>query len=62
MKYLKKNLTWNGNNTVTYFNERLYHFVPEMSNGSLTDIVTNFNVVAMVSAFLITGNVNISIS
>jgi len=44
----KKNVQWNdNNNTITYLNQKQWHFVPEMSNGTLNDTVTNLNAVAM---------------
>ncbi|KAG8256132.1 hypothetical protein J6590_076016 [Homalodisca vitripennis] len=44
----KKNVTYNDNNdTITYLNQKQWHFIPEMSNGTLSDKVTNLNVVAM---------------
>ncbi|KAI5633917.1 CD36 family domain-containing protein [Phthorimaea operculella] len=50
----EKNLTWvNENNTVTYYSEKTWHFVPEMSNGSLSDMVTTINpVIATVAYFM----------
>lgn len=41
------------NGTVSYDQIRTYHFVPEMSNGTLKDKVTSINVVAAVSIILI---------
>lgn len=38
------------NGTVSYNQIRTWHFVPELSNGSLDDRVTSVNVVAAVSA------------
>uniref|UniRef100_A0A1B6DPX8 Protein croquemort n=1 Tax=Clastoptera arizonana TaxID=38151 RepID=A0A1B6DPX8_9HEMI len=43
----KGNLTWNSNNTITYLNKKTWKFMPELSNGSLSDNITNINVVAM---------------
>lgn len=37
------------NGTVTFDQIRTWHFMPEMSNGTLDDKVTNVNVVAAVS-------------
>lgn len=43
----KLNLVWNSNDTVTFLNRKQWVFVQDMSNGSLSDRVTNLNVVAM---------------
>lgn len=43
------NLVWNANNTVTYEQRRTWHFVPELSKGTLDDQVTNLNVITLVS-------------
>lgn len=37
------------NHTVSYFNRRWWFFVPELTNGSLNDRVTQLNTVAIVS-------------
>ncbi|KAJ2950288.1 hypothetical protein O0L34_g11653 [Tuta absoluta] len=52
--HVRKNLTWiNENSTVTYYSEKTWHFVPEMSNGSLSDMVTNVNpIIATVAYFM----------
>lgn len=39
------------NDTVSYNQIRTWHFLPEMSNGTLEDNVTNVNVIAAVSYF-----------
>lgn len=41
--HIKANITWNANSTVTFYNERWWHYEPEMSNGSLSDMVTSIN-------------------
>lgn len=41
------------NHTVSYFNRRWWFFVPELTNGSLNDRVTQLNTVAIVSKMLI---------
>ncbi|XP_052868749.1 protein croquemort-like [Anopheles cruzii] len=46
------NLMWNTNNTVTYNQRRTWHFVPELSNGSLDDSITNLNVISLNVAYL----------
>lgn len=51
-KHKRVNVTWHPNNgTVSYDQIRTWHFVPELSNGSLSDKVTNVNVMAAVSLF-----------
>ncbi|KAK7873183.1 hypothetical protein R5R35_006398 [Gryllus longicercus] len=45
------NMTWNSNDTITYQQVRSWHFQPDMSNGSLSDNVTNLNMVAATVAF-----------
>ncbi|CAH2266442.1 jg24407 [Pararge aegeria aegeria] len=41
--HIKENITWNDNNTVTFYNKRTWVFQPEMSNGSLSDGITSIN-------------------
>ncbi|CAH0714638.1 unnamed protein product, partial [Brenthis ino] len=48
----KKNITWNDNGTVTYYNERIWHYMPEMSNGSLSDIIVNINPIVATVAYI----------
>lgn len=36
-------------NRVSYYQTRVWHFMPEMSNGSLSDEITNINVMTSVS-------------
>lgn len=45
------NITWNGNDTVTFQQIRRWHFVPERSNGTLRDDITNINAIAVVIIF-----------
>ncbi|KAG8270554.1 hypothetical protein J6590_083230 [Homalodisca vitripennis] len=44
----KRNIVWNDNSTITFLNRNEWHFMPNMSSGSLSDIVTNLNTVAMI--------------
>uniref|UniRef100_A0A0A9ZAI4 Protein croquemort n=2 Tax=Lygus hesperus TaxID=30085 RepID=A0A0A9ZAI4_LYGHE len=54
----KVNLLWNNeNNTITFNQVRRWHFVPEQSNGSLSDQVTNVNVIAMTVGNILKKNV-----
>lgn len=49
-RHERVNLKWNAkNNTVSYYQKRVWHFVPEKSNGSLSDKITNINVMTSVS-------------
>lgn len=45
------NITWNTNDTVTFQQIRRWHFVPELSNGTLKDDITNINAIAVVIIF-----------
>jgi glycopeptide antibiotics resistance protein len=49
--HTKVNMTWNPNDTVTFQQIRRWHFVPERSNGTLRDAVTNINTIAVVNHF-----------
>ncbi|KAG5674505.1 hypothetical protein PVAND_004467 [Polypedilum vanderplanki] len=43
-KHIRTNVTWsNDETTVDFYQKRVWHFVPELSNGSLEDEVTNVN-------------------
>jgi CD36 family len=48
-KHIRTNLTWNDNGTITFYQKRIWNFEAEMSNGSLSDEVTNLNAIAAVS-------------
>lgn len=48
-KHYRVNLQWNDNDTITYQTKRVWHFIPEKSNGTLADKVTTVNVIAAVS-------------
>lgn len=45
-------LDWNDNSTVSYNQTRTWHFLPEKSNGSLDDEITNINVIATTVALI----------
>lgn len=45
-------IDWNDNSTVSYNQTRNWHFIPEKSNGSLDDEITNINVIATTVALL----------
>ena len=44
----KSDVIWNDNSTVTFKRKRSWHFDFENSNGSLEDLVTTINPVALV--------------
>lgn len=44
---MKSDIVWNNNSTLTFSANRLWTFVPEMSNGKLSDHVTNINALAV---------------
>jgi hypothetical protein len=49
-KHIRVNVTWLENDTVVdYYQKRVWHFVPELSNGSLSDNVVNLNPITAVS-------------
>ncbi|XP_034173677.1 protein croquemort [Osmia lignaria lignaria] len=47
----KVNQTWNENGTITYQRKRVWHFEESMSNGSLSDNVTNINAITASVAY-----------
>lgn len=50
-EHQKLNVTWNpNNNTVSYWQRRTWYFEPELSHGSLDDVITSVNVVAVTIA------------
>ncbi|KAF4528507.1 hypothetical protein B566_EDAN016353, partial [Ephemera danica] len=49
----KVNISWEKDNLVQYNQIRTYHFMPELSNGCLTDEVTNLNVIAVSAAYTV---------
>lgn len=51
----RTNMTWNPNDTITFYQKRTWQFVPEMSVGTLDDNVTNVNPIALVSL----SNINV---
>jgi len=54
----KTKLAWNNNGTVTYRQIRTWHFVPELSSGSLDDEVTILNSVAATIGAMIDQHVD----
>ncbi|XP_066248766.1 protein croquemort [Euwallacea similis] len=51
--HIKENVTFNDNHTLTYFNKRTWMFEPDMSRGSLDDLVTTLNPIAAVVANIV---------
>ncbi|XP_022912791.1 protein croquemort-like [Onthophagus taurus] len=52
--HIRTNLTWiNDNQSVIYYQKRIWKFIPELSNGNLSDKVTNVNVVAVAASYLV---------
>ncbi|XP_039751096.1 protein croquemort-like [Pararge aegeria] len=51
--HIKENITWNDNNTVTFYNKRTWVFQPEMSNGSLSDGITSINPIVATIAYIL---------
>ncbi|KAI4463521.1 scavenger receptor class b type-1 sr-b1 [Holotrichia oblita] len=52
--HIRVNLTWNETeNTVTYYQKRIWHFQPDLSIGTLQDNITNLNVIAATAAYLV---------
>lgn len=52
-KHFRKNLVWHDNGTITYHNMREWYFQPELSKGSLSDNITNLNVIATTMAYVV---------
>lgn len=47
----KVNITWNDNDTITYMHRKSYYFDKDNSVRNLSDIISQVNVVPLVSAF-----------
>ncbi|XP_063975444.1 protein croquemort-like isoform X3 [Diachasmimorpha longicaudata] len=47
----KVNRTWNTNGTLTFNQKRIWHFIPEKSNGTLDDEIVNLNPIAVTIAY-----------
>jgi scavenger receptor class B, member 1 len=49
-KHIRTNITWSEDeSTVDFYQKRVWHFQPDLSNGSLDDNITNINPIAAVS-------------
>ena len=49
-------------NTFTYYQNKTYMYQPDMSNGTLDDMVTAVNPVLLVSMYIVRGGTNIEFS
>lgn len=47
--HIREQVVFNDNNTITYKTKKIYKFLPEKSNGKLTDKITTINVILAVS-------------
>lgn len=54
-KHFRVNITFNANDTVTYLQKRVWHFVPDQSNGSLDDKITTVNPIIAVMSCMCCG-------
>jgi scavenger receptor class B, member 1 len=49
-KHIRTNVTWSEDgDTVDFFQKRIWHFQPDLSNGTLDDEILNINPIAAVS-------------
>lgn len=51
-RYNQTNVTQNTNGTITFNQIRTWQFMPEMSNGSMDDEITNLNVISSVKSIV----------
>lgn len=49
-QHTKTNLTWNDNSTLTFYNQRWWHYEPDRSVGHLSDEITSINPVIVTVA------------
>lgn len=49
----KVNITWNDNGTVSYRQVKRYYFQPDMTKGSLDDVITTVNMPMISSAYVV---------
>uniref|UniRef100_A0A6M2DE38 Putative plasma membrane glycoprotein cd36 n=1 Tax=Xenopsylla cheopis TaxID=163159 RepID=A0A6M2DE38_XENCH len=52
-KHVRVDLNWNNNKTVTFKQRRIWNFMPDMSTGTLDDMVTNLNVIVSTVAYTV---------
>lgn len=51
-KHIRTNISWSDDkSTVDFYQKRIWHFEPTLSNGTLDDVVTNLNPLLAVSIF-----------
>lgn len=51
--HIKTNMTWNDNSTLTFYNQRWWHYEPLKSVGPLSDMITSINpIIATVAYFM----------
>lgn len=49
--HIRVNVEWHDNGTLSYQQKRIWKFLPEKSNGSLEDKITNLNVIVPTVAY-----------
>ncbi|XP_028030777.1 protein croquemort-like [Bombyx mandarina] len=49
----KVNLTWNDNSTITFYNQRFWHFDQNLSKGSLSDEIISINPIIATVAYIV---------
>jgi len=54
----KVNVTFNNNDTVSFYQVKTWNFMPEMSVGTLEDEITTVNAIVMVSQLVMVTNKN----
>lgn len=55
--HLRTDVKWNTNDTITFQQIRTWHFQPSLSNGTMEDKITNFNVIAAVSNIILSAKI-----
>jgi scavenger receptor class B protein 1 len=51
-KHIRKDVIFNDNHTLTFKTDRLWHYAPERSSGSLDDQITTVNPILLVFYFI----------
>lgn len=51
--HVRVNVEWNDNGTLSYQQKRFWKFLPEKSNGSLNDKITNLNIIVATVAYAV---------
>jgi scavenger receptor class B protein 1 len=52
-KHIRKDVIFNDNHTLTFKTDRLWHYAPERSSGSLDDQITTVNPILLVFYFFL---------